>query len=84
MKAGGIKNLMNIRVDPKTLTPLKEWCNCKNFEITNNIDLVAALNNTFITTTNNYKLIQFQYKLLMRISPCRYLIQALQNGNSER
>ena len=62
VKAGGIRNLMTIRVDPKTLTPLKEWC--KDLKITNNIDWVVVLNNTFITTTNNYKLIQFQYKLL--------------------
>ena len=55
---------------PNSLTPLKEWC--KDLE-TENIDWVAVFNNTFISITNNYRLIQFQYKLLMRISTSRYM-----------
>ena len=31
------------------------------------------LSNTFTGVTNNYKLIQFQYKLLLRISTCKYM-----------
>ena len=71
MKAGGIRNLITIRVDPKTLTLLNEWC--INLKITNNINWVAVSNNTYITPSNNYKLIQFQYKLMMGISTCRYM-----------
>ena len=61
---------MNLYVHPNSLTPLKEWC--KDLE-TENIDWVAVFNNTFISITNNYRLIQFQYKLLMRISTSRYM-----------
>ena len=61
---------MNLYVHPNSLTPLKEWC--KDLE-TENIDWVAVFNNTFISSTNNYQLIQFQYKLLMRISTSRYM-----------
>ena len=31
------------------------------------------LSKTFTGVTNNYKLIQFQYKLLLRISTCKYM-----------
>ena len=68
IKAGGIRSQMNLYVHPNSLTPLKEWC--KDLE-TENIDWVAVFNNTFISITNNYQLIQFQYKLLMRISTSR-------------
>ena len=70
IKAGGIRSQMNLYVHPYSLTPLKEWC--KDLE-TENIDWVAVFNNTFISITNNYQLIQFQYKLLMRISTSRYM-----------
>ena len=70
IKAGGIRTEMNLYVHPNSLTPLKEWC--KDLE-TENIDWVAVFNNTFISITNNYELIQFQYKLLMRISTSRYM-----------
>ena len=63
IKAGGIRSQMNLYVYPNSLTPLKEWCK----------DWVAVFNNTFISITNNYQLIQFQYKLLMRISTSRYM-----------
>ena len=61
---------MNLYVHPNSVTPLKEWC--KDLD-TENIDYVAVFNNSFISITNNYKLIQFQYKLLMRISASRYI-----------
>ena len=70
IKAGGIRSQMNLYVHPNSLTPLKEWC--KDLE-TENIEWVAVFNNTFISITNNYQLIQFQYKLLMRISTSRYM-----------
>ena len=70
VKAGGIRSQMNLFVHPNSVTPLKEWC--KDLD-TENIDYVAVFNNSFISITNNYKLIQFQYKLLIRISASRYI-----------
>merc|ERR1712240_953787 len=37
------------------------------------VDWTQVLENNFKGITNNYKLIQFQYKLLMRISTCKYM-----------
>ena len=76
IKAGGIRSQMNLYVHPNSLTPLKEWY--KDLE-TENIDWVAVFNNTFISITNNYQLIQFQYKLLMRISTSVQQIHEIQN-----
>ena len=70
LKAGEIRSKMKMYVHPDSLTPLKEWC--KDLK-TDNIDWVDVFNNTFILITNNYKLIQFQYKLIMRISTSRYM-----------
>ena len=56
--------------DPNDLVPLKEWC--KNINIAY-IDWVSVFNSLFYSKINNYKLMQFQYKLLMRISTCKYM-----------
>ena len=63
MKAGGIRSQMNLYVHPNSLTPLKEWC--KDLE-TEYIDWVAVFNNIFISITNNYQLIQFQWRSTSR------------------
>ena len=73
MKAGGIRSQMNLYVHPNSRTPLKEWC--KDLETEN-----IVFNNTFISITNNYQLIQFQYKLLMRISTSRYMRFKMSTG----
>ena len=57
-------------VCPNDLVPLKEWCENINIAY---IDWVSGFNSLFYSKTNNYKLMQFQYKLLMRISTCKYM-----------
>ena len=59
-----------IKPDPLTLPALREWSRLLS---RNNIDWTQTLTNLFNGITNNYKLIQFQYKLLMRISTCKYM-----------
>ena len=70
VKAGEIRRYMTVYVRPDSLLPLKEWC--KDLQ-TSNIDWVRVFNNT-VTLSNNYTLIQFQYKFLLRISTSRYMI----------
>lgn len=71
MKAGDFRTLMTTYVPPESLVPLKEWC--KDLQ-TYSIDWESVLSTTFtLTNSNNFKLIQFQYKLMMRISTCRYM-----------
>ena len=65
-----IRDLMTGFVCPNDLVPLKEWC--KNINIAY-IDWVSVFNSLFYCKINNYKLMQFQYKLLMRISTCKYM-----------
>ena len=76
---GNVKNSINGRrirseihkyVSPDTLPALKEWSRQLN-KFTINWNLV--LENLFKGSTNNFKLIQFQFKLLMRISTCKYM-----------
>ena len=57
-------------ISPNLLPVLKEWSRDLD---KNDIDWCRVLNNIFTGITNNYKLIQFQYKLLMRISTCKYM-----------
>ena len=65
-----IRDLMTGFVCPNDLVPLKKWC--KNINIAY-IDWVSVFNSLFYCKINNYKLMQFQYKLLMRISTCKYM-----------
>ena len=60
-----IRNEMHKTRSADTLPALREWSILLS---RNNIDWTIILNNLFSGITNNYKLIQFQYKLLMRIS----------------
>ena len=57
-------------ISPNLLPVLKEWSRDLD---KNDIDWCRVLNNIFTGIKNNYKLIQFQYKLLMRISTCIYM-----------
>ena len=70
VKGQKIRDLMTIFNSPDNLAPLKEWCKDLNMTY---IDWIPVFNSIFYCTTNNYKLIQFQYKLLMRISTCKYM-----------
>ena len=61
---------MTIFHSPDDLVPLKEWCNNLNKVY---VDWTTVFESLFYRTTNNFKLVQFQYKVLMRISTCRYM-----------
>ena len=65
-----IREVMKKYVDPKLLSPLKEWT--KDLEVTD-VNWVSVFNSLHFNTCNNYKMIQFQYKLLTRISTCKYM-----------
>ena len=55
---------------PDSLPSIKKWSS----ELGRySINWGQILSNTFTGVTNNYKLIQFQYKLLLRISTCKYM-----------
>ena len=56
--------------DPDTLNLLKEK-GYKDLGVSS-LDWVYVFNYLHCNTSNNFKLIQFQYKLLMRISTCKY------------
>ena len=60
---------MENNISPDELSALKEWNRILD---KSNINWTVILENTFKSITNNNKLIQFQYKLLMRISTCKY------------
>ena len=64
------RDKMYLPTSPDALPSLKVW---SRELLRYNIDWSRILNNTFIGITNNYKLIQFQYKLLLRISTCKYM-----------
>ena len=55
---------------PKQLSPLVQWCTDLD---SSSINWAVALSNIFHLISRNFKLIQFQYKLMMRISTCRYM-----------
>ena len=76
---GNIKDNLNGKIIRKemaaskaanNLPALKQWSRELN---KNDVDWSAVLTNIFTGTTNNFKLIQFQYKFLMRISTCKYM-----------
>ena len=56
--------------DPGDILPLKSWASDL---AVNNIDWTKVLSNMYKNLSNNFRLLQFQYKLLMRISTCRYM-----------
>ena len=70
IKGRQIRDLLASFKDPSTLTPLKEWCKDLN---NSNIDWVLVFISLHAKDCNNFKLLQFQYKLLMRISTCKYM-----------
>ena len=65
-----IRELMTSYHSPDDLLPLKEWCKDLNKA---QVNWTTVFESLFYQTTNNFKLIQFQYKVLMRISTCRYM-----------
>ena len=72
LKGKTIRNKMVKRSPASNIPALKSWCQDLSLaEEDINWEIVfKTLNCTF---TNNFKLMQFQYKLLHRISTCRYM-----------
>ena len=69
-KGRQIRTLMSKFVDPDTLSQLREWS--RELSVAD-VDWVSVFNTLHYNTCNNFKLIQFQYKLLMRISTSKYM-----------
>ena len=69
-KASKIRDLSNLKVDMTEILSLKNWSRDLGLEL---IDWKSVFKNMYGGFTKNLKLIQFEYKLLMRISTCRYI-----------
>ena len=69
VKSKDIRDKMISRSNPGTLPPMMQW----NGELNRNVDWIQTFSNLFYSLTNNFKLIQFHYKLWHRISTCRYM-----------
>ena len=70
VKGSKIREKMYNCICPNDLLPLRQWVNDLNSQP---IDWAVVLSNLFFFVSKNFKLIQFQYKLLMRITTCRYM-----------
>lgn len=82
IRAKSVRMTLIREFDIDTLTPLRDW---KTLVKRDKIDWDIILHNIRFTVSNNYKLIQFQYKLLMRISTCKLMRWRMhiekENGN---
>ena len=67
-----IREKMYNSTPPDSLPALKEW---SREMVWYKVDWGQVLTNTFTGITNNYKLIQFQYKFLIHISPSLKLMR---------
>lgn len=70
VKGRDIRNMITPNVDVNSLTPLKEW---KRILKHYTIDWSGILYNVRYNVTNNFTLMQFHYKLMMRISTCKLM-----------
>ena len=70
VKGSKIRNKMYNYICPNEQSPLRQWVIDLNSQP---IDWVVVLSNLFFLVSKNFELIQFQYKLLMRITTCRYM-----------
>ena len=70
VKGREIRNATTPYVDVDSLSPLKEWKRMLNRY---SIDWSAVFHNVRYNVSNNFILIQFQYKLMMRISTCKLM-----------
>ena len=70
LKGHTIREMLCKNLNTNELTPLKSWREDLGVE---SVDWVGVWSNLYSNFTNNYKLMQFQYKLLMKISTCRYM-----------
>ena len=65
-----IRDLCQKKVDFDKFLPLKKWEQDLGVDSIGYDKVFAAMNSGY---TRNFKIIQFQYKLIMRISTCRYM-----------
>ena len=72
LKCQKIRKFITSKVDLNDILPLKTWTTALGLNA-NGIDWKQVFKILYSGFTKNYKLIQFQYKLLMRISTCRYM-----------
>ena len=70
VKGRQIRIAMKKALDLSDITPLNTW---QTVLMRNGVDWPSILYNIRFGVTNNYKLIQFQYKLIMRISTCKLM-----------
>ena len=69
-KASNIRKYYHNTTDMMNIVPLKTWSRDLGVD---NIDWNDVFKNLYGGFTKNLKLVQFQYKLLFRISTCRYM-----------
>ena len=69
-KASNIRKYYHKTADIMNIVPLKSWTNDLGV---GNVDWKYVFKNMYGGFTKNVKLLQFQYKLLLRISTCRYM-----------
>ena len=69
VKGKQIRACMYVYHHPKKLTPLVTWTKALNLT---NIKWEVVLSNIY-SISRNFKLVQLQYKLIMRISTCKYM-----------
>ncbi len=69
LKGRRIRAMGVIQQKPEELPALKAWAQDMQLD---SVNWKEVFNKLYSRFTNNFKLIQFQYKLLMRVSTCRY------------
>ena len=70
LKAGKIRDYTLIKINSEDILSLKNWSRDLG---ESDIIWKAVFSKLYGGFTKNFKIIQFQYKLLMRISTCRYM-----------
>jgi len=70
IKGKDIRKKVTRLIPAKDIPALRSWC--QNIKV-DDINWNLVFQTMYWTYTNNLKLVQFQYKLLLRISTCRYM-----------
>ena len=69
LRSKNLRDKMISRESPNTLPPMLQWSQ----ELDKNIDWCDVFSNLFFSLCNNFKLIQFHFKLWHRIATCKYM-----------
>ena len=69
LRSKNIRDKMASSDSPNTLPPMLKW----NEELNTNVDWWGVFSTLFFSFSNNFKLIQFHYKIWHRIATCRYM-----------